>query len=114
MYTFEYDIRQDEEDGRPYIHIEKDYSVEPQHRFMAMELVAYSLNDLIVRYNNSEQKLDPRFMAELVTTSKMITELSGQLAVLIKEQDDSLNELKDILNNKNKDDNENNDGKDSI
>jgi hypothetical protein len=53
-------------------------------------------------------------MTELVTTSKMITELSGQLAVLIKEQDDSLNELKDILNNKNKDDNENNDGKDSI
>lgn len=109
MYNFKYDIKINEENGRPYIHLDQDYSVEPQHRFMAMELVAYSLNDLVVRYSNadSEQKLNERFMDELITASKMVTELSDQLANLIKEQEDSLEELKDILNN-NDDENENN------
>jgi len=114
MYNFNYDIKINEENGRPYIHLDEDYSLEPEHRFMAMELVAYSLNDLIMRYSNPERQLSKAYMDELIVAAGMVAELGDQLAVIVKEQGDSLDELKDILNKKDEDDNKDKDGKDSI
>ena len=114
MYNFKYDIKVDEENGRPYIHLDQDYSLEPEHRFMAMELVTYSLNDLIIKYSNPKRKLSKRYLDELIVAGRMISSISDQLAVLIKEQDENFNQLKNILNNKNEDKDEENDDKDSI
>lgn len=99
MYNFKYDIKVNEENGRPYIHLDQDYASEPEHRFMAMELAAYSLNDLVVRYTakQSEGEINQRLIDELIIASNIVGDLADQLAIMLKEQEDTFNDMKDIL-----------------
>lgn len=108
MYKFKYDIKINEENGRPYIDLPEDYSAEPEHRFMALEITAYSLNDLVVKYSQPDREVSQEFLNELIITANFVSELSDQLASLIKEQRESFEEIKNVLNKPNQNNDEDN------
>lgn len=108
MFEFKYDITK-REDGRPILNLPDDFQDEPEHRFMVMEMAVYFLDDLLKRYKNSEHGIHEQNEKILIDTIDFLADISDNMAMILLNQMNSIDELKDILNKKNTDD-----GEDSI
>lgn len=82
MLKFEYEIKLSE-DGRPFVHIPEEYEDGPEDKFMALELTRYILYQIA---NNNESTLDENSMSALENTLNTITNISDEVAILIREQ----------------------------
>lgn len=98
-FKFVYEVRLNDE-GRPYIHLPDEYESTPEHLFMAYELVRFSLFDLMER-GNFEILPDKKeeFLKKMGESGHLITQISDELAAIIKGQ-------MGLINNLNNEDNE--------
>jgi hypothetical protein len=104
MHNFKYKIKK-RPDGRPYIHLPNNFTDDVEHRFMIFEMCGYLLNDLYQR-NKSNNQLNPELIDNLELTLDLVLDLSDNLALLISESNDGLNELKDVLKDNDNEENE--------
>lgn len=103
MYNFKYDIKL-REDNRPYIYLPDDFSDDPEHRFMVLEVTTYMLSDLIDKYNETGKS--ENLINELIFVRDFLGEISDESAILIKNSLDGVNEINDMLKQKNNSKNE--------
>lgn len=86
-----YEIRLNDE-GRPYIHLPDEYESEPEHLFLAYELVRYSLFDLLER-NEVKQDLKEESAIKIGEAGHTISQISDEFAQILKGRMNALDDL---------------------
>lgn len=96
MYEFKYDIEVDE-GGRPYINLSKEFNDAPEHKFMVLEIT------LSLLYNAMSNEVfmgrNPEFKKEMEISTAFLHDLSDQVAVLVLEGMNRMDDINDMLNN---------------
>ena len=93
MFEFKYQINLTE-NGRPYIDIPDEYNHNPEDKFMAVEITKYLLSQV---YDNRKSEGTNLDIESLETTLGTLEIISDQMAMIIKEQMESMEELDYIL-----------------
>jgi len=82
MQNFEYEIRLNDE-GRPYIHLPKEFEDKPEHIFMVFEMVRYSLYDLLSK-NEEKLHLKEETIKQIAEAGNTIGQISDEYANILK------------------------------
>jgi len=91
MFNLKYEIKTNEETGRPYVSF-PDQVDHPEHKFMALEVVRYLLNGILID-NNSMGELTPETEIEIARSGHVLEQISDEIARIIIGQNDALGEL---------------------
>lgn len=91
MFNFMYEIKYGD-DGKPYVQISKENEEHSEHKFMAIEITRYLLNSLLDD-NKKIQELEPKTEMEIAKAGHVLEQISNQIGVMIKEQNDIMNDL---------------------
>lgn len=91
MLNFKYEIKS-HDDEKLYLDISKDNEELPEHKFMAIEITRYLLLGLL-KDNQKMQELEKQTEIVIANASIFLEQLSAQMGVMIKEQNDVMNDL---------------------
>ncbi len=91
MFNFQYEIKTNEK-GRPFIDIYKDQTDHPEHKFMALEITRYLLNELL-KDNEKVDELSESDVVAIANSGYLLEQIADRFASMIKEQNNALGEL---------------------
>jgi len=91
MFNLKYEIKTDEETGRPYV-LFPDQVDHPEHKFMALEVCRYLLIGLI-NDNEKTKELTEATVIEVARTGHLLEQISDEVANIIVGQNNAFDEL---------------------
>jgi hypothetical protein len=90
-----YEIKSND-DGKLYLDISKENEEIPEHKFMAIEITRYLLTGLL-KDNQKMQELEQQTEIEIVKAGNILEQISAQVGIMLKEQNDVMNDVMDDL-----------------
>jgi len=91
MFNLKYEIKLND-DGIPYVDLDKNQVDHPEHKFMAVEITRYLLVQLL-EDNETHNELTDETAISVASAGMLLDQISDRLGKLIAGQNNALDEL---------------------
>ena len=91
MFNFKYEIKTNES-GRLYVAPDMDQVDHPEHKFMAIEVTRYLLNELL-KDNQEKKELSEADTVEIAKSGYLLEQIADRFAFMIAEQRNAMDDL---------------------
>lgn len=91
MFNFKYEIKTNES-GRLYVSPDTSQIDHPEHKFMAIEITRYLLNELL-KDNQVKQELSEADVIEVAKSGYLLEQIADRFGFMISEQNNAIDDL---------------------